>query len=108
MLILKMEYIEYVMRNILSLKNSYKKMYIKSLEEISRGVNAGFNCKNSMGEIVTLFRRTYVLKLVITLTIQNLSRNILIIYSLDKNKSITCGNYTISTTVIKDQNIDFN
>lgn len=62
----------FVMRNILSLKYLYKSIYIKSLKEKSRGENAGFNFKNCVGDIDDLFRRTYVLKLVKTLIIQNL------------------------------------
>lgn len=84
----EMKDIEYfIMRNILSLKYLYKEMHIKPLKEKSRGVNTGFNFKNSMGEIVDLFRRTYVLKLVKTLTIQNLLMNIPIINFLDKHKN---------------------
>ena len=62
----------FVMRNILSLKYLYKSIYIKSLKEKSRGENTGFNFKNCVGDIDDLFRRTYVLKLVKTLIIQNL------------------------------------
>jgi hypothetical protein len=61
--VLEKEDEDLVMRNILSLKHSYIGIYINPFKERSSGLNAGFNFKNCMGDIVDLFRRTYVLNL---------------------------------------------